>query len=327
MDGDTTGAKLTEWINSSNLPRNLFACWFVPWMAFTARYPVGRNIYNAEWDLLVVLDACRYDALQSVADEYVFLDEVERAVSVGSSSKEWLVNTFRREHLEDIKQTTYLTGNAWVDEALVESVDFSSWTVTKGSVADSNNYVHGLLSRPTVSKKEFNDVWLQTVHSIDDIDAFPAKDLTNYTVRYGRERDPERTVVHYMQPHAPYLHRWAEGKSLRDIDTEPFEHIKKGGGRKPVWEAYLNNLRYVLDHVGTLLDNYDAENVVITADHGEMFGPLLYSHGEGIPHPKLRVVPWVTTSAVDRETTEPEIDLENDSKIDVDERLEALGYK
>lgn len=318
---------LSEYIAQSNLLQNFFACYLIPWMMFTARYPIGRNIFNTEWDLLIVLDACRYDALQVVTEEYTFLDTIEPTLSLGSASKEWMVNTFRREQLEAIEKTVYLTGNAWVDRALVETVDFSSWSATRGSVIHNNNLVDQLLQRPTVTREAFADLWLQTAHSVDGVDVFPAEDLTDYAIRYGREHNPERLIVHYMQPHAPYLHRWSEGKQLRKTDTEPFKQLRTGHDRQPVWEAYLNNLRYVLDHVEILFKNYEAENVVITADHGEMFGEsLLYGHAEGVPHPKLRVVPWVEASAVDRETVDPEVDLEDESDMNVDDRLNALGY-
>jgi len=39
--------------------------------------PVGTNIYERDWDALVVLDACRVDILREVADEYEFIDEVD----------------------------------------------------------------------------------------------------------------------------------------------------------------------------------------------------------------------------------------------------------
>jgi len=44
---------------------------------FGQRMPVGTNIYERDWDALVVLDACRVDILREVADEYEFIDEVD----------------------------------------------------------------------------------------------------------------------------------------------------------------------------------------------------------------------------------------------------------
>jgi len=98
-----------------------------------------------------------------------------------------------------------------------------------------------------------------------------------------------------------------------------------------VWDEYLDNLRSVLDSVELLLENVDAETVAITADHGELFGEWgLYSHIYGVPHPKLRNVPWVETTATDRETTSAEELLSSYSGLNdnenIEERLSALGY-
>ncbi|WP_154018979.1 alkaline phosphatase family protein [Halococcus agarilyticus] len=296
-------------------------------MALTSHRPIGRNIYDYDWDLIVVLDACRVDALREVAGEYSFLGSVDRAPSLGSSSKEWLVNTFQDEYRDEISDTVYLTGNGWVDEALTPSVDFASWTVLNGSVVESSDLVHRLIERPIVPQDDFDEVWMQPIRNVGGIEAFPAADLTEYAVQYGRVHDPERMIVHYMQPHEPYLHRAANGEEPTEIDKRPFELLRRGHEKEPVWNAYLDNLRYVLDHAEILLENYEADDVIITADHGEMFGEhLLYGHAEGLPHPKLRTVPWVTTSGSDTGTLDPDVDLDAESKAVVDDRLSALGY-
>ena len=38
--------------------------------------PYGTNVYTREWDVLVVLDACRADLLRAVAPETDLLDDV-----------------------------------------------------------------------------------------------------------------------------------------------------------------------------------------------------------------------------------------------------------
>jgi len=94
--------------------------------------------------------------------------------------------------------------------------------------------------------------------------------------------------------------------------------------------AYHDNLRFVLDQVAVLLNNFDAENVVITADHGEAFGEMgFYRHPVACPLPIVRKVPWVETSATDTETVDPSApDPEAaDTTSSVDERLEQLGYR
>lgn len=52
------------------------------------RLRYGKNVYDREWDMLVVLDACRADLLRAVVSDVEFLDRVETMRSVGSSSSE-----------------------------------------------------------------------------------------------------------------------------------------------------------------------------------------------------------------------------------------------
>jgi hypothetical protein len=77
------------------------------------RRPLGTNVFRREWDLLIILDACRYDAMCAVADEYPWIEDVGSIVSVGSTSFEWLPMTFRRRHAETIAETAYVTSNPY----------------------------------------------------------------------------------------------------------------------------------------------------------------------------------------------------------------------
>lgn len=306
--------------------RNAYACYFVPWMAATARYPLGRNIFDADWDVCVILDACRADALEQVAGEFDFIETVDSAWSVGSSSKEWMVNTLREDRRDAIEDTVYLTGNGWAKEVLSDDPKFAKWTVLNGSVAKNSSIVERLLYRPTVTAEDFRDVIYQPLSDINGVDAFDPAELTDLAIQAGRKYDDSRLLVHYMQPHAPYLHRVAAGEVPGEIDEDPIGLLQRGHDREEVWEAYVENLRYVLRNVETLIENTEGD-VLITADHGEMFqGGVLSGHGEGLPHPKLKRVPWVRTTAKDRGTRDVDMDLHEDSSDDIDERLEALGY-
>ena len=39
------------------------------WYTITSRWPLGTHVYNEDWDLLVILDACRVDVLEEVAND------------------------------------------------------------------------------------------------------------------------------------------------------------------------------------------------------------------------------------------------------------------
>ena len=86
----------------------VFTVYLVILYAVTSRRPFGKNIYEKDWHVLLVLDACRVDTLQEVADEYEFIENVESVWSVGSQSAEWMANTFRSDWYDEIEATTYI---------------------------------------------------------------------------------------------------------------------------------------------------------------------------------------------------------------------------
>lgn len=313
-------------ISTSGLARNAYGLYFVPWMTANSYIPLGTNIFDEDWDLAVILDACRVDALREVQDDYPFINEVNAAISVGSSSKEWMVNTFRQEYIDTIDETIYLTGNAWADVVLREDVSFSSWTVMKGTIFDRSRFVEKLLYRPTVTRTDFEKVIIQSLTDMNGIEAFCAEELTDYAIHVGRNYGTERVLVHYMQPHEPYVHRVSKGEEPMEVDRRPIDHLQGGHDREPIWDAYLDNLRYVLGEVERLLENFDGE-ALITADHGEMFGEWnLHGHGEGILHPHLKRVPWVRATANDTHKDEVEVSFTDNADQEVQQRLSALGY-
>ncbi|QCC60914.1 hypothetical protein DVR14_14310 [Natrinema thermotolerans] len=155
--------------------------------------------------------------------------------------------------------------------------------------------------------------------------------MTDRGIDVVRNEDFERVILHYLQPHPPYMARALEAdRPLHEHERDWWGYLGDTGDKETVWETYLDELRYVLDDVELLLENMDAERVAITADHGEAFGEYWeFGHKTGSMHPKVRTVPWVETSATDTGTYTPEFEApqENDADGTLSEQLEALGYK
>ena len=256
------------------------------WLTATTRYPVGTHVFDREWDLLVVLDTCRTDALRAVADEYDFIGPVDSMVSVGSRSTEWLAHTFSEPYREEIARTAYVTAK------------YDSETVFRDGQTPplSGSPPLSWPAWETVDADAFEtlaEVW-RDGHS-DRLSVTPPAAVTDRAIRTLDEADAGRGIVHYMQPHQPYI--------AEVLDTEeptppellhPFEHLRDGNlSRDRAWTAYLDNLRLVLDEVERLLAAADADRAVITADHGEAFGECgFYQHPLGCPHPVVKTVPW-----------------------------------
>jgi glucan phosphoethanolaminetransferase (alkaline phosphatase superfamily) len=153
--------------------------------------------------------------------------------------------------------------------------------------------------------------------------------MTDHAINAGRNDDPDRLIVHYMQPHLPYLGRaMREGRSLTDLEREGYEQLERGDAdRDEVYELYKETLRVVLDEIEVLLENIDADRVAITSDHGEAFGEeCAYGHPEGFPHPIVKKVPWVETSASDEGTREPDLEHNSEEQVELEQHLRDLGY-
>lgn len=288
--------------------------------SLTSRYPIGTNVFDRDWDLLVVLDACRVDAMREVAPEYDFIDDVDSIWSVGSASHEWICKTYTRAHEETIGETMLISSNPWIPRTLKERtyppgnysvpVMWANWDVVEWDDLGMAWHVNANYER----------------HNTPPPPAF----VTDYAIQAGREHDFDRTIVHYMQPHIPHIAKaYDEDRPPTEIESDPWESIRSGTAtRAEIWDQYLDNLRLVLDSIGVLLENLDAETVVITADHGDLIGEFgAYGHPAGFVHPNLKKVPWVTTTARDSRTVTPDVDLDRDVASEkITEQLQALGY-
>lgn len=281
--------------------------------------PAGDSIYTREWDILLILDACRVDQLQELAHEYDMLPAtIPEFVSLAGYSREWLTRNFTGEklaaHHDEISDTAYITGNPFTDDVFSDSHPF------------------GYL----------DEVWK---YGWDDADGTIHPDvISDRAIRAWRTRDHGRMIVHYMQPHIPFVgqesHRdWHEGFDphaaawgTQDQPTDLWTRYRDGDlsvSKPTLWAAYQDNLRYVLDHLeAVLLQNVEAETVVISADHGNAIGECgYYGHGN-VPLQSVKHVPWVELSATDTHSYTPTIEeTDADETGTVEERLQALGYR
>lgn len=113
-------------------------------------------------------------------------------------------------------------------------------------------------------------------------------------------------------------------------ELEPMQALRRSDlTKEKAWSLYLDNLRLVLDSAEILLENLDAEKVVITAEHGEAFGEYggKFGHIDGYPTPQVKKVPWIETSATDTDSYHPS-EQENSGEQDYELRdhLKDLRY-
>jgi hypothetical protein len=156
-----------------------------------------QRFLESEWDYCLVLDACRYDVFSEVYDEY--LDgELEKRRSNGSSTPEWAYRTFTDDH--DI---AYFSGNPFINDLGIPLNELK-WGASCDYEWAASRHISDVF-----------DVWKSGWD--DDLGTVPPESITE-AFRANRSADEraERTVLHYMQPHAPYLAR-GTGQKLKRI--------------------------------------------------------------------------------------------------------------
>lgn len=303
------------------------------WHTVVPKIDLETSIFDEEddWDICIVLDSCRVDALESVAPEFDWLpSRIGSRWSVGSASGEWVARTFDEKYENEISETSVVSTNGWYHRILTQN-DFA---FVSGSGGHSYDCV------PDSAPETIVHAWAAdqergNLHATGG----PAPDLMCKYGLYEWKTGVENLLLHFMPPHQPYvgavvteLDEGAEDSDFTDVERTPFTALSEGADEDEVWEAYLENLRYGLRHVERLLHNLDDVDVLLTADHGELFGEWgLTAHPPATPHPDLRQVPWVyiNSQSGSRETLSPERPPDiayNPDKSDVGEQLEALGY-
>lgn len=266
------------------------------------------------WDVLVVMDACRVD----LARETLPVD-VGSVWSPASTSIDWIERHFAPQYRDVWTDTAYVTANPFADHDTedVRSADLSDRDL---------GYFDPVYKR----------AWRR-----DQIGTTPPGAVTDAALG-ALERDIDRLIVHYMQPHQPFRSRpeWESVYSnLENLTTE----LNHGGpdiwqrcrdgeiDRAELWAAYRDNLHWVWDEVQSrLLPGLPSDaTVIVTADHGNGTGEWgVWGHPPGTAVPAVRKVPVVSIDGTGRQTAvEPTSDSAvDDSMDDLTDQLEALGY-
>ena len=285
-------------------------------------FPHGIDVFEEDWDVLVILDTCRADAIRHVASEYDFVTSDTSVWSRGSATREWVPHTFTTSNLDEISDTALVTANPT-----------SRWGLGHEAEPEWPEFAKRLTRWDTVEPTdfaEFDEVWRYGPTNPYSGAVVPAA-VTDRAISTWRSTAADRMIVHYLPPHQPYSSRaLRENRPLKSIEKSPWRALKNGTPRAELWDLYLDELVSGLDSVATLVEDIEAENIVITSDHGEAFGEFgLYAHPM-IPIPALREVPWIETTGQGRGEYTPWVEpaTEDDDLEDaVEEQLEMLGYR
>jgi len=232
------------------------------------RVETVKGFFEDEVDVLIILDACRYDYFALCND---IKGELLKLYLKCESTLSWFNKTW-----QEYRDAVYISANPNINSREIGHL----------------HYAKNLF-------KKIIDVW--DFGWDEKLGTVPPETVTEVAKNFM----DENLVVHYIQPHAPYI-----GEPKLDISSWRGARCKflklpfKGKDRTQEFlaqrnfellrRAYRGNLERVLQSVKKLLQVIPKDKrIAVTSDHSELLGDKEYGHGYPqnmeIPVPYLKV--------------------------------------
>ncbi len=268
----------------------------------------GVDVFAEDWDTLIILDACRYDLFEARS---TLPGTLETRISRGSGPAEFLRGNVADR---DLRDTVYVTANPQL------------YRYRDEFEARFHDVIH---------------VWMEEGWDEEYGTVLP-ETTTRYAVEAAERYPDKRLVVHYLQPHYPFI--GAETTFDKGHIEAPDEgdvfwlRLTSGELAVPaevVWDAYAKNLDLVLPYVESLLEAFEGRTVV-TADHGNLIDERVFpipmrvwGHPTGIHVEELLEVPWLVSESGSRKAVVAGESASESRTVDeevLEDRLADLGY-
>ena len=276
-------------------------------------------ILNTDWDILLILDSCRYDIFKNIYKEILGdIGNLKKTISPSAWTLGWAIEIFNGESLDDV---IFISANPDINSKghLEKILDLGKRWKYKGQNFDARNHF-----------KEIIDVWEFGYDK--SIDAVHPKTMIDTTIKVVNENSGCRFISKFNQIHDPYLYYLNKGKkiiehenffvrnkiarkgiNLRKIlntlfSDETIWKIQKRFGYTPssgiasMWLKYgkegiikghTEDLRLILKYIKEIIDCFSSKTIVITSDHGELLGEYKrYGHHTEKRYKELIEVPW-----------------------------------
>ncbi|RLI83713.1 MAG: hypothetical protein DRP01_08865, partial [Archaeoglobales archaeon] len=188
-------------------------------------------IDKVEWDVLIVLDACRFDVFKRL---YGNRFNVEPVISAGTCTPEWFCRTWQGRR----KDTIYVSGNPTITSRPITLIGF---------YIDAPFIFYRVYDCWNIGWKKVGYAWTVNPHYVCE---FALSVLKAYP--------DKKVVVHLLQPHTPYptvpeLARYFT-PDLRNADKPFWEALKNGEiPLDLVRRGYEDNLKWAMDAVFKML--------------------------------------------------------------------------
>ena len=258
----------------------------------------NQDTLKTDWKYLIILDACRYDYFKKQYKHFL-KGKLEPRKTPASYTQKWLQKTFT-QHYPDI---IYISPIFFCN---------SIKSLHKNGFNGKNHFYQVI------------DAWKQGWDN--QYGTVPPWYIYRKAIQTTIKHPNKKIVIHFLQPHAPYLTIKPKIKTTRQtpnnkkttqikktlikktssiyhqlLGTETlWKTIKLLGlpprtnmeetwrmiGTQGIKQAYQKNLQLVLFFTQKLNQHLPPGKIIITADHGELLGEKKY-WGHGDPKPHL----------------------------------------
>ena len=271
----------------------------------------AANIFELDWDNLIILDACRYDEFSEQISDFDIPGKLKCKQSLDSATKGVLRASVDGMDLSDM---VYLTATSMLHRESVQE-------------SNINPMFHKVI-----------DVWKDNIEYGKG--GVPPSSVTDSVLEASELYDNKKIVAHYIQPHTPFIGEY--GQSQFGEGEHAMWRKKLCGDTtlsdQTIQKAYRENLKLVLEEVERLISNISGKTV-ITSDHGQAIGDRAYpipykeyGHPSKMFIDELIKIPYYECTFDSRREVEKGDKSQNYSEEGQDashralEQLEGLGY-
>lgn len=257
------------------------------------------NLLEEEWDILIILDACRYEVFEEVYKKILKRKgELKKAKTFSTGTEDWMESNIRGRDCSDIIYVDpIIMFNKWlpdhnffkVDEVWKYGWDYNYGTIlpeqmTKSALKqikdhpDKRIIIHYHQPHPPFIDQAFRDIGssIATPELILNMMDEQAKNKTH-------------TVPHFIQGNMRrFLGAERAWALLIWLGIEPLDGMGKAFkhfGMDGIMDAYKKNMILVLNNLNKILLNVN-KKIIITSDHS-------FNYDRSTKALKKRYVPWL----------------------------------
>lgn len=273
-------------------------------------------ILQRDWDVLLIIDSCRYDYFKETYTE-IFAGngvKLKKLISPATWTGAWVAEIFYGEKLDD---TIFISAHRWIN---------SKGPSTEQVRVFSERLKYGKRIRGLDATKIFDkviDVWSfgynERIRAIDpDI-------MTSETIKTIEKNPHSHIITQYYQIHEPYIYYSDDQPARRKkisfenlnnfigtiVSDEVLCKLREMTGRIPVnamsyyylkygkegiKKGYKEDLKLMFQYVKEIVDAFPDKKIVVTADHGERLGERGDFGHSGQRDKEVIEVPWLEVS-------------------------------